>query len=573
MLVALGLHAGRPATTLEIIDDVWVSRPCVGSPYGRDLHFPAEKGAEPTWRAHRDREERPGYVLNLDVPQVDARWFAELAAKGRTALAEGDTTSAEDLLSSALALWRGPALADVRDAAFAPAAAQGLENERLVVLESLIDARLLMGCHVEVLSDPESAIAAEPFRERFHAQLMTALYRSGRQVDALAAYQRAATACDEHGIDPGRELRELEQAILRQAPELEPVTRPLPNGAAVRPPENEGLRPNLDHAGSVALPIAKGWSSRFRWRATLGWIATVTVLGLLAAFGLPPLLSRTAAGSGLVAVGVSEMSTANGGFSRTLPLPSAPGGAASGDGSVWVTSPEGHALYRIDLRTGLTADTIPVGSGAGAVAVAGSDVWVANALDGSLSEVSSETNSVVDVVAVGPEPSGIAFSHGAIWVADATAGTLAEVNASSGQVSTKQVSSPPFGVALGAGSVWVSDPAEDEITRIDPQGGPPVQISVGSGPTAITFGLGSVWVANGLDSTVRASIQPQTLWLRPFQSATVPTPWRLSAIRCGWRTAPPRRSRRSTPPAIVPRLPYRWVAVPLLLPASVRVFG
>ena len=141
--------------------------------------------------------------------------------------------------------------------------------------------------------------------------------------------------------------------------------------------------------------------------------------------------------------------------------------------------------------------------------MAGSDVWVANALDGTLSEVSSETNSVVDVVAVGPEPSGIAFSHGAIWVADATAGTLAEVNASSGRVSTKQVSTPPFGVALGAGSVWVSDPAEDEITRIDPQGGPPVQIAVGSGPTAISFGLGSVWVANGLDSTV-SRINPAT---------------------------------------------------------------
>ena len=122
----------------------------------------------------------------------------------------------------------------------------------------------------------------------------------------------------------------------------------------MRPPEIEGLSPNLDHAGAVAVPLAKRGISRFGRRAKLGWIATATVLGLLAAFGLPPLLSRTPAGSGVVAVGVSELSTANGGFSRTLPLPSAPGGAASGDGSVWVTSPEGHALYRIDLLTGLT---------------------------------------------------------------------------------------------------------------------------------------------------------------------------------------------------------------------------
>jgi YVTN family beta-propeller protein len=511
VLVTLGLHAGRPVTTPEIIDDLWgESAPASAAhtveTYISRLRKVLNLPGEPIVIARNGS----GYVLNLGARQVDALWFAELAAQGRTALAEGDTSSAEDLLSSALALWRGPALADVRDATFAPAAARGLENERLVVVETLIDARLLMGCHVEVLSDLESVIAAEPFRERFHAQLMTALYRSGRQVDALAAYQRARELlADEHGLEPGRELRELEQAILRQAPELEPVIRPFPRDAAVRPPENEGLRPKLDHAGSAALPRAKGWSSRLRWRAKRGWIATAAVLGLLASFVLPIVLSRTPAGAGLVAVGISELNTASGGRSRTLPLPSAPGGAASGDGSVWVTSPEGHVLYRIDPLTGLTTDTIPVGSGAGAIVVAGSDIWVANALDGTLSEVSSETNSVVGVVAVGPEPSGIAFSHGAIWVTDATAGTLAEVNASSGQVTTKQVSTPPFGVALGAGSVWVSDPGEDEITRIDPHGGPPLQISVGSGPTAITFGLGSVWVTNGLDSTV-SRINPAT---------------------------------------------------------------
>ena len=211
-----------------------------------------------------------------------------------------------------------------------------------------------------------------------------------------------------------------------------------------------------------------------------------------------------------MAVGVSELSTANGSLARTLSLPSEPGGAASGDGSVWVTSPEGHVLYRIDPLTGLTEDTVPVGSGAGAIAVAGSDVWVADALDGTLSQVSSVTSSVVGVVAVGPEPSGIAFGHGAVWVADATASTLVEVNASSGHVmSTEQLSTPPFGVTLGAGSVWTSDPGENEITRIDQQGGPPVQISVGSVPTAIAFGLGSVWVANGLDSTV-SRINPAT---------------------------------------------------------------
>ena len=206
VLVVLGLHAGRPVMTPEIIDDLWgESAPASAAhtveTYISRLRKVLNLPGEPIVIARNGS----GYVLNLDARQVDALWFAELAAKGRTALAEGDTSSAEDLLSSALALWRGPALADVRDAAFAPAAARGLENERLVVLETLIDARLLMGRHVEVLSDLESAVAAEPFRERFHAQLMTALYRSGRQVDALAAYQRARELLvGEHGLEPGR---------------------------------------------------------------------------------------------------------------------------------------------------------------------------------------------------------------------------------------------------------------------------------------------------------------------------------------------------------------------------------
>ena len=230
VLVDLGLHAGRPVMTPQIIDDLWAESPPASAAHTVETYISRLRKVlnlpgEPIVIARSGS----GYVLNLGPPQVDALWFAELAAKGRSALAEGDITSAEDLLSSALALWRGPALADVRDSAFAPAAARWLENERLVVLETLIEARLLMGRHLDVLSDLESAIADEPFRERFHAQLMTALYRSRRQADALAAYQRArALLVDELGIEPGQELRELEQAILSQAPELEQPVRPFP---------------------------------------------------------------------------------------------------------------------------------------------------------------------------------------------------------------------------------------------------------------------------------------------------------------------------------------------------------
>ena len=144
-------------------------------------------------------EDRPGvlfyggsgYRFNVSPERVDALRFGELDALAKAALDRGDHVAATGLLSAALALWRGPALADVQDSAFAPVTARRLENDRLAAFERLIDARLVLGQHHEVVSDLERTVNADPYRERCHAQLMIALYRCGRQADALAAFQRA----------------------------------------------------------------------------------------------------------------------------------------------------------------------------------------------------------------------------------------------------------------------------------------------------------------------------------------------------------------------------------------------
>jgi peptide/nickel transport system substrate-binding protein len=208
-------------------------------------------------------------------------------------------------------------------------------------------------------------------------------------------------------------------------------------------------------------------------------------------------------------IGLSEL-TAAGSLARSISLPSEPGSALSADGSVWVTSPVAHALYRVNPVTGNTEDTIMVGAGAGAITAAGSDVWVANTLDGTLCRVSTATDGVVETVTVGPEPTGLATGDGSVWVADASASTLTRINATSGaRESTEPLDSPPFGVAFGAGSVWLSSPGDNNVTRIQPDGGASVEISVGTEPTAIAFGLGSVWVVNQLDNTV-SRIDPET---------------------------------------------------------------
>ncbi|MGA2805513.1 MAG: BTAD domain-containing putative transcriptional regulator [Acidimicrobiales bacterium] len=501
VLSDLALHAGRVVQMSELIDDLWGDSPPDSASHTvetyvsrlrRVLHLEGQPSVLVTGGS--------GYLLNVAPEHVDALHFGELAARGRAALERGDALAAEDLLSAALALWRGAALADVQDSVFAPAAARRLENDRVAALESLMDARLLLGQHRELVSELERAIALDPYRERFHAQLMLALYRSGRQADALAAYQSARIRLREDlGIDPGRELRELERAILVQAPELE-----APSGVAVFPTSP----PRAGEDGAIDAVIRAPGPRR---RALRNWrvrTLTVAAVPVLVAAVAVPLLTRSPQ-PGVATIGLSEL-TAAGSLARSISLPSEPGSALSADGSVWLTSPVTHALYRLDPVTGNTEDTIMVGAGADAIAATGSDVWVANTLDGTVSRVSTATDGVVETVTVGPEPTGLASGDGSVWVADASASTLTAVNATSGLVtSTEPLGSPPFGAAFGAGSVWVTSPGDNNVTRVQPGGGPSVELSVGAEPTAITFGLGSVWVADQLDGTV-TRIDPGT---------------------------------------------------------------
>ena len=173
----------------------------------------------------------PGYALELDLERVDVGRFERLAQEGRAALDAGDPIAGEGALREALALWRGPALADFVYEPFVQTEIARLEELRTVALEGRIEADLALGRHAELLSELEALVQAQPLRERPRAQLMLALYRSGRQADALAAYRAArGTLVEELGIDPGPELRELEAAILRQDDSLlleeTPLARP-----------------------------------------------------------------------------------------------------------------------------------------------------------------------------------------------------------------------------------------------------------------------------------------------------------------------------------------------------------
>ena len=165
---------------------------------------------------------QPGYLLRVAPGALDAARFEELAAKAGGALADGAAPAAGSLLREALGLWRGQAFQEFLDADVAVAEADRLAELRLVALEDRLEADLRVGRHRELVAELEGLVRDHPLRERLWAQLLLALYRSGRQADALLAYQRARSILvEELGIDPGAELRRLHAAILAQDPGLD----------------------------------------------------------------------------------------------------------------------------------------------------------------------------------------------------------------------------------------------------------------------------------------------------------------------------------------------------------------
>jgi WD40 repeat protein/DNA-binding SARP family transcriptional activator len=183
----------------------------------------------------------PGYLLRVAPGALDATRFEELTVAGRRALGDGSVELAGSLLREALGLWRGRAFEEFLDADFAAAEADRLAELRLVALEDCLEAELRLGRHRELVAELEGLVREQPLRERLWAQLMVALYRSGRQADALLAYQRARSILvEELGIDPGAELRRLQAAVLAQDPGLD-----LPAAAEATPTRElpEALQP------------------------------------------------------------------------------------------------------------------------------------------------------------------------------------------------------------------------------------------------------------------------------------------------------------------------------------------
>lgn len=254
LLALLLLDAGDVVSTDRLIDALWGERPPASALnsvhiYVSQLRKVLGEGCLMT-RGH-------GYLLALEPEQVDLGRFERMLGEGRELLAGGEAKRASDALRSALALWRGPPLADLASEPFAQGEIARLEELHLAALEERIEADLALGRHGEFVPELEALVRANPLRERLRAQLMLALYRSGRQAEALETYRQARTTLvEEVGLEPGRRLQELERAILSQDPTLD---LPAPAAAPLREPRRRGrLLIAIGATLLLAAPICGG---------------------------------------------------------------------------------------------------------------------------------------------------------------------------------------------------------------------------------------------------------------------------------------------------------------------------
>jgi predicted ATPase/DNA-binding SARP family transcriptional activator len=275
LLIALLLRTGRVVPADVLIDQVW------------DVHPPADAlnalqvqvsylrralGLAPVGAPPALRTVAGGYVLDVDPDTLDVQRFERLVASASTRVAGGTAADADTALGelqAAAELWRGEPLQDVAYEPFVAAEVERLRELRAASFEHEIDARLLLGRHDEAVPMLRQLIAEHPLREHLRAQLVLALYRSGRQAEALRAYRAARDLLvDELGVEPGRELQQLQRAVLAQDPELEWAPPPAGRGADAAGPS---LRPHSEGVVASNLP----WSPS----PLIGRDAEATVLG------------------------------------------------------------------------------------------------------------------------------------------------------------------------------------------------------------------------------------------------------------------------------------------------------
>jgi DNA-binding SARP family transcriptional activator/streptogramin lyase len=530
LLALLLLRANTVVSKERLIDALWGEEPPETAMHSLHAHVSQLRKLLRESGADADLvTEGTGYALRVAPELLDLRRFLERADAGRRAFGEGRVEFARAHLDEALAMWRGEPLSDLPHGAIPAHEIARLAELRLAATEDRIDADLAVGHHAEVISELQALMAEHALRERLRAQLMLALYRSGRQAEALHAYDGFRQLLGEQlGIDPTPALQQLHERILRQDADLQgtPPTAPVQTTPKERPPRRRAVIAAATVALVVAL-IAVVLISRDDQGPTAIGLNSVGRIDPISG-SLLASIPTTGAGAGPLAYADGSLWVANT-FSRTLvrvdpetdqvsqsmAAGGAPTALAAGNRTLWVLNGFDGEVLAIDTRTNDVAAPIEVPQGAGGIAVGAGFVWVTNTFETTVTKINPVSGEVVATIPLGAPGSGspeaIAVTHNAVWIGDGLAPVIWKVDAHTDLVSANPgLRGIASGLAVGEdGRVWASSFDENLVTVLDPVRLRSTTYDVGRGPADLVAAADGIWVVESLAGSI-SRLDPAT---------------------------------------------------------------
>ena len=433
VLAVLLLRVNRVVSRDSLMDAVWGER-------APETAYSALQGyvsaLRKTLGADLILTRAPGYVLETAPTSVDLGWFESLVAEGSAALAAGDAGRASERLREALNLWRGDPLADLDSVGFVQIERVRLEELRLSAIEERLDADLALGRHAELVAELHALVREYPLRERIRAHLMLALYRSGRQAEALDVYQQGRRLLAEQlGLEPGEGLKRLEHAILEHDPELGAPARGAPRGAPARRRRPSG-------------------------RALVATLAIVVLAGIAIGAGVT-LMQGGRKAPAVRPDSLAVIDTHTNRLAADVPIDGVPVAVAAGSKGVYVASEREGIVWLIDPVTRQVVRKIGVGADVHDLALGFGSVWLADGTDGTVTRIDDQLRGIQERIPLRPTNSD----------------------------------APAFWVATDATGVWVT--RGDFLERIDPATNRVVKTIPVPTPYGLAAGLGGVFIAVG----------------------------------------------------------------------------
>ena len=494
LLALLLLHEGETVSTDRLVDELWGETPPATATKSVQVYVSHLRRA--MGNGHLETQGH-GYRLRTNGDEFDLVHFRRLTGEGRTLLADGETRRAADMLRKGLALWRGPPLADLSFEPFAQERLGELDELHTAAIEDRLEADLAQGRHAELVAELQELVRAHPLRERLRGQLMLALYRSGRQAEALECFQEGRRRLlDELGLEPGHALQQLEREILNQDPGL------------AGPPT---LRPRL---------APSGLRSRGRLLIAAGCLLAAAAIAAVLVATLRGSDSPARAVLGPDAVGAVDPSTGN--VSSAVRVPGGPARLASGGSRLWVGSDRSRTVSAVDTRNGNVVDVVAPGAYPTDLALGEGALWVLDRDRGVVVQIDPAYAEVKRRIPLGVEgqpalhdrniadPWAIAAGAGGVWVTDGSPRLRRLDPASLGRSRAIDTGSPLGGVLATPRALWAISGPRAEVLRLDPRSGRvllriPIVSRPGFAspyPIAIEQGFGSLWVLNANTGTV-----------------------------------------------------------------------